>query len=164
MGRTVRGGTVVVEIAAMEPLMPKPNDLSRSVIALDQESTLLAVIELSLESWLIAARIPGIGRNPLSKQGPDPGALRARLHRWRDEAVRAGRPITRIVVAFEAGRDGFWLARWLIARGIETYVIHPTSVPVKRDHRRVKTDRVDTGCSCERFSDGYAARQIIAAW
>jgi transposase len=45
---------------------------------------------------------------------------------------------------FEAGRDGFWLARWLGARDIEAYVIHPTSVAVSRDHRRAKTDRLDT--------------------
>jgi hypothetical protein len=52
--------------------------------------------------------------------------------------------ITRMVVAFEAGRDGFWLARWLRARGIEAYVIHPTGVAVSREHRRAKTDRLDT--------------------
>jgi transposase len=56
-----------------------------------------------------------------------------------------GRTITRIAVAFEAGRDGFWLARWLRARDIEIYVIHPTSVAVSREHRRAKTDRLDTG-------------------
>ena len=39
----------------------------------------------------------------------------SREHRWRDEAVKAGRNITRIAVAYEAGRDGFWLARWLRA-------------------------------------------------
>jgi len=38
------------------------------------------------------------------------------------EAVRAGRTITRIALAFEAGRDGFWLARWLEARGVEAHV------------------------------------------
>jgi transposase len=47
-------------------------------------------------------------------------------------------------VAFEAGRDGFWLARWLRAHGIEAYVIHPTSVAVSRERRRAKTDRLDT--------------------
>src|ERR1700733_10686631 len=52
--------------------------------------------------------------------------------------------ITRMAVAFEAGRDGFWLARWLGARVIEAYVIHPTSVAVPREHRRAKTDRLDT--------------------
>jgi transposase len=66
------------------------------------------------------------------------------LRRWQDEAAKMGHPITRIAVAFEAGRDGFWLARWLQARGIEAYVIHPSSVAVSREHRRAKTDRLDT--------------------
>src|SRR6266852_5435872 len=65
--------------------------------------------------------------------------------RWRAEATKMGCTITRIAVAYEAGRDGFWLARWLRARDIETYVIHPTSVAVSREHRRAKTDRLDTG-------------------
>jgi transposase len=73
------------------------------------------------------------------------------LHRWRDEAVKAGRPIRRICVAFEAGRDGFWLARWLRVRGIEAYVIHPTSIPVKREHHRAKTDRLDTALLMRAF-------------
>jgi transposase len=66
------------------------------------------------------------------------------LHRWRTEAGQAGRAIKRIVVAYEAGRDGFWLARWLRARDVEAYVIHPASVAVSREHRRAKTDRLDT--------------------
>lgn len=131
--------------------MLKPNDLSRSPVALNEDSTLIAVIEMGLASWLIAGRIPDINRNPLRKQDPDPEALLARLHRWRDEAVQAGHPITRIAVAFEAGRDGFWLARWLRARGIEAFVIHPTSIPVKRDHRRAKTDRLDTALLMRAF-------------
>src|ERR1700753_3984302 len=44
-------------------------------------------------------------------------------HRWRDKAVKASRKITRIALAFEAGRDGFWLARWLQAREVEAHVI-----------------------------------------
>jgi len=74
---------------------------------------------------------------------PDEDGLLKLLHRWRDEAVKAGHQINRMVVAFEAGRDGFWLARWLRSRGIEAYVIHPTSVAVSREHRRAKTDRLD---------------------
>ena len=66
------------------------------------------------------------------------------LNRWRKEAAQAGHTIKRIAVAYEAGRDGFWLARWLRAREIEVYVIHPSSVPVSREHRRAKTDRLDT--------------------
>ena len=57
--------------------------------------------------------------------------------------MRAGWPISRIALAYEAGRDGFWLARWLIARGIEAHVIHSASVAVSRERKRVKTDRLD---------------------
>ena len=124
--------------------MPKPNDLSRSFTAFEQDSTLITVIEMSLTSWLVAGILPGIERHPLKKLDVDEEALLQLLHRWRDEAINAGRKITRIVLAFEAGRDGFWLARWLRARNIEAYVIHPTSIAVSREHRRAKTDRLDT--------------------
>jgi transposase len=128
----------------MERPMSKPNDLSRSLIAFEQHSTLIAVIEMSLSSWLVAGIVPGIERHPLKKLDADENALLKLLHRWRDEAVKAERQITRIAVAFEAGRDGFWLARWLRKHGMEAYVIHPNSVAVSREHRRAKTDRLDT--------------------
>jgi len=53
-----------------------------------------------------------------------------------------GRRIIRTAVAFEAGHDGFWLARWLAAQGVEAHVIHASSVAVTREHRRAKTDRL----------------------
>jgi transposase len=52
--------------------------------------------------------------------------------------------IKRIVCTYEAGRDGFWLARWLQAHAIEVYVIHAASIAVSREHRRAKSDRIDT--------------------
>ena len=124
--------------------MASQNDLSRSLVALQQNNTIIAVIELSLNSWLVAGIVPGGERHPLKKLSVDEKLLLQLLYRWRDEAVKAGHMITRMAVAFEAGRDGFWLARWLGARGIEAYVIHPTSVAVPREHRRAKTDRLDT--------------------
>jgi len=124
--------------------MQQPNELSRSLAALDQDSTLIAVIEMSRSTWLAASIVPGINRQPLKKLAADETALLQLLYRWRDEATKAGRTIDRIAVAYEAGRDGFWLARWLRGRGIEAYVIHPTSVAVSREHRRAKTDRLDT--------------------
>ena len=127
------------------------NDLSRSLVAFDQNSTLVAVVELSLKNWLVAGLVPGLARQPLKKQDPDANTLLALLHRWRAEASQAGSKIERIAVAFEAGRDGFWLARWLQARGIEAYVIHPTSIPVSREHRRAKTDRLDTALLMRAF-------------
>ena len=126
--------------------MPQPkDDLSRSLIAFEQQRTLIAVVELSLATWLVGGIIPGLGRDPLKKLAADEEALLKLLHRWRDEASKLGHKITRMVVAFEAGRDGFWLARWLRARGIEAYVIHPTSIAVSREQRRAKTDRLDIG-------------------
>ncbi len=124
--------------------MPHPHDLSRSLVAFEQDGTLIAVIELSQSSWLVAGIVPGLQRHPLKKLEADQEALLGLLRRWRDEAAKAGRTITRIAVAFEAGRDGFWLARWLRARGVEAHVIHSTSIAVSREHRRAKTDRLDT--------------------
>jgi transposase len=124
--------------------MPRQDDLSRSLVTLEQDSTLIAVVELSQSSWLVAGIVPGLARHPLKKLEPDQEALLRLLQRWREEASKAGRTVMRIAVAFEAGRDGFWLARWLRARGVEAHVIHPTSVAVSREHRRAKTDRLDT--------------------
>jgi transposase len=129
----------------MERPMKLNDDLSRSLVAFEQASTLVAVVELSLKTWLVAGLVPGLSRQPLKKLGADAQALLKLLRRWQGEATKAGSTINRTVVAFEAGRDGFWLARWLRAHGIEAYVIHPTSIPVSRKHRRAKTDRLDTG-------------------
>src|SRR3954464_888842 len=135
-----------LEATPMEGPMPqKLDDLSRSLTPLPQDSTIVVVIEIGQASWLVAGIVPGIERHPLKKLEPSEVELLRLFMRWRAEATEKGRTITRIAVAYEAGRDGFWLARWLRARGIEAYVIHPTSVAVSREHRRAKTDRLDTG-------------------
>ena len=154
--------------------MPRPDDLSRPLVALRQDTTLIAVIELSQSSWLAAGIVPGLERQPLKKLEPDQEALLRLLRRWQDEATKAGKTIARIAVAFEAGRDGFWLARWLRARGIEAHVVHPTSVVVSREHRRAKTDRLDTELlkragrrrsrQCLEPSAGCGASRATAAW
>jgi hypothetical protein len=75
--------------------MEKPNDLGQS-----------------LSSWLVAGIVPGVERpQPLKKLAVDESALLKLLNRWREEAENAGRRIERIVVASEARRDGFRLAR-----------------------------------------------------
>ena len=125
--------------------MPKFNDLSRSLVALDQDSTLVAVIEMSSASWLVGGLVPGLSREPRKKLSPDAQALLRLLYQWCAEAAKAGHVIERICVAYEAGRDGVWLARFLRDQGIEAHVIHPTSIPVSREHRRAKSDRLDLG-------------------
>ena len=137
--------------------MQKLNDLSRCLTTLEPDGALIAVIEMSQSSWLVAGIVPGVQRQPLKKLKVDESTLLNLLHRWREEAQKAGHRIKRISVAFEAGRDGFWLARWLRARDIEAHVIHASSVAVSREHRRAKTDRLP-------FSAGCAASVITARW
>jgi transposase len=90
--------------------MLQSNDLSRSFTALSQHSTLIVVIEMGQSSWLVAGMVPGIVRQPLKKLDPDEDQLLKRLNRWRHAALQAGHAIERVVVAYEAGRDGFWRA------------------------------------------------------
>ena len=73
-----------------ERLMSQLNDLSRALTPFVQGNTLVAVIELSLTSWLVAGVVPGVERQPLKKLEPDQAGLLRLLHRWRDEAVRSG--------------------------------------------------------------------------
>src|SRR4051794_4946742 len=91
--------------------MPRPNDSRRSLIPLEQESTLIAVVELSRSSWLVAGIVPGLERHPLKKLEPDEEALLRLLQRWRDEAARAGRTITPPPGALQARPGGLLLAR-----------------------------------------------------
>ncbi len=123
--------------------MPVTDNLSLSTVSFEEASTLIAVIDMSLSSWVVLGLVPGLQRRPEKKLGADEAGLLSLVHRWRDEAERRGCRIERICVAFEAGRDGFLLARWLESHGIEAHVIHASSIPVKREQRRAKTDRLD---------------------
>jgi transposase len=102
---------------------------------------LIAVIEMSLSSWLVAGIVLGIERQPLKKVAVDESALLKLLHRWREEAEKAGRGIERIAFAFEAGRDGFWSDAGSSAphRGLRL-MLRVQRCP---QHRRAKTDRLD---------------------
>ena len=52
---------------------------------------------------------------------------------------------SRVRSCYEAGRDGFWLHRWLLAQGITNVVVDSSSIEVNRRARRAKTDRLDAG-------------------
>ena len=119
-------------------------DAHRPATAFDHDSTLVVAMELSGKSWQLGAVVPGVSRRPKRglKVGDTDELLRV-LERWKAEAAKAGRTIARVVVAYEAGRDGFWIARHLIERGIEVQVMQPASIPVERKGRRAKTDRID---------------------
>src|SRR5271170_7351071 len=70
---------------SMERPMPQQNDLSRSLVVLEQDATLIAVIEMGQSSWLVAGIVPGVERSPLKKLAVDENALLKLLDRWREE-------------------------------------------------------------------------------
>src|SRR5215475_6563494 len=61
-------------------------DASKSLTALKQDTTIIAVIELSRSKWLVAALVPGVKRQPLKKFDASEETLLKLLHRWRREA------------------------------------------------------------------------------
>ena len=83
-------------------------DTRKSCVSFDQSSTLVAVIELSRDSWLAGGIVPRLERSPAKKLNAKEmkEELLGLLLRWRDQAVKLGREIKRIAVAFESGRDG----------------------------------------------------------
>ncbi len=113
------------------------------ITALDQDSTLVVVLELSAKSWLLGARIPGLSRLSRYPLKPSVDDVCDLLGKMKERAAAQGKTVTRVIVAYEAGRDGFWLARYLEARGVEVYVIQPSSVLVDRRARRAETDGLD---------------------
>jgi hypothetical protein len=82
MGRAARRWQLRRCINRWSAAMPQPNDLSRPLVALDQNSTIIAVIEMSQSSWMVAGVLPGIERQPRKKLGAEPrtAACSARLH------------------------------------------------------------------------------------
>ena len=54
--------------------MSQPNDLSRSLFALDQNSTIIAVVGMSQSSWLVGGVVPGIELQP-QDAGAEPGTV-----------------------------------------------------------------------------------------
>ena len=93
------------------------NDLSRCLDPLDTDATLIAVIEMSQSSWLVAGIVPGVERQPLKKLAIDERALLNLLSRWRAEAEKKGHRITRIAVAFEAASASQLLWRSVTSHG-----------------------------------------------
>jgi transposase len=108
------------------------------------DRTLVLAIELSNKNWVLAAQVPGLPQTKAKRAiEPDKLALQSAIDGYRARAAAAGHPVDRVVATYEAGWSGFWLARWLIAKGVEVHVIQPSSVPVDRRMRRAKSDGID---------------------
>ena len=106
--------------------------------------TLFASLELSKSKWVVTINSPGsekFSRHVV--EGGDGAGLLDLLSRSRAKAEqRYGVPIKAIVIQ-EAGLDGFWIHRLLLADGIESHVVDAASIAVNRRHRRAKTDAID---------------------
>lgn len=133
--------------------------------AAGEAATLFVVLELSKARWLVAIHSPRadkISRHTI--KGGDAPALLNLIGRMRDQAQHhLGTPV-RVVSCFEAGYDGFWLHRALVAHGIENHVMDPASLPVDRRARRVKTDRLDLGLLMRALMPGAGASPRSAVW
>lgn len=106
------------------------------------ESTLLLAFELGEGSWLLGFSV-GIGGKVLRRkiESRDTKGLLGEIARARAH-FGLGRK-ARVQSCYEAGRDGFWLHRFLVSEGIENVVIDSASIEVNRRKKRAKTDRLD---------------------
>jgi transposase len=112
--------------------------------AIQYEHTLVLAIELSSKTWVLAAQVPGLPETKAKRTiEPDKLALQSAIDGYRARAAASGYTVERVVATYEAGWSGFWLARWLTARGVEVHVVQPSSVPVDRRMRRAKSDGID---------------------
>jgi transposase len=107
-------------------------------------ATVFVAIELSGKDWLTAVQSPRQerpGRHKLA--AADARGLWAVIERERAALQRDGWAEVRVVTCYEAGRDGFWLHRFLVAQGAASWVVDPGSILVNRRARRAKSDRLD---------------------
>jgi transposase len=129
--------------------------VSTATATQDEDTTVLVSLELSQKNWVVTIRLPAsekMSRHSLQAGNTD--GLSELLARQRAKAERQGGPPARIVTIYEAGLDGFWLHRWLCARGIESHVVDAASIAAPRRKRRAKSDGID----------GETLLRTLAAW
>ena len=106
------------------------------------QPTLYLAFELGQNTWKLGFTI-GVAQQPRERM-----ISSGDVERLQQEIARAkqrfGLPEeARVVSCYEAGRDGFWLHRYLVAHGVQNHVIDSASIEVNRRQRRAKTDRLD---------------------
>jgi transposase len=110
--------------------------------ATTHQPTLFLAFELSVNTWKLGFTT-GAAQRPRGRSMPADA-----IHVLHEEIARAKQRFglandPRVVSCYEAGRDGFWLHRCLVASGVENLVVDSASIEVNRRHRRAKTDRLD---------------------
>ncbi len=103
-----------------------------------------AALKLSKNNWILAIQVPGRDNPSLHPiMGGNTEGLMAKLDAARDRVAQITGQTPKLTLCYEAGYDGFWLARFLQQRGVDCQVMEPASLQVNRRARRVKTDRID---------------------
>jgi transposase len=109
-----------------------------------QPATLFVALELSKAKWLVGLHSPmadKVSRHTIA--GGDAPALLMLIGAARRRAEAGLGGTVQVIACYEAGYDGFWLHRLLVAHGIANQVVDPASLLVNRRARRRKTDRID---------------------
>ena len=108
------------------------------------EPSLYLAFELSKKKWKLGFST-GLGQHP-RRRTIDAGDLPALQQEIEVAKRRFGLSADSPVKScYEAGRDGFWLHRYLLEREVENLVVDSSSIEVNRRARRAKTDRIDVG-------------------
>src|SRR3984885_8546947 len=117
--------------------MSRPSNILLPVINYDH--TLVLSVELSNKSWVLAAQVPGLPRTKAQRTiEPNKNALLAAIDGYRARAAAVGYTVDRVITTYEAGWSGFWLARWLVAQGVEVHVVQRCV----RERTELLSDRV----------------------
>lgn len=121
-----------------------------------ENAAIFVSLELSRSTWLMTALAAPLGAKMSRYQvrGGDVPDLLKRFSDLQHAVQRRTGQIVPVVVIQEAGLDGFWIHRALVAAGFESHVVDPASIAVSRGHRRAKTDRID----------GEALVRTLMAW
>jgi|SRR5690349_21311389 transposase len=105
-------------------------------------SQLFVAFELGNKTWKLGFTT-GVGQQPRERTIParNGQAVLNELDRARQRFHLP--PEALVVSCYEAGRDGFWLHRFLEAHGVTNVIVDSSSIAVQRRRKRVKTDRLD---------------------
>jgi transposase len=130
--------------------MTQPGRPAPTSAALDYDSTIIGALEMSDKKWVLAVQLPGVKRHTRHVLKASGEELASLIERLKARCAPAGQPIARVILTHEAGRDGFWLARFLVRRGVEVHVMQPSSLPVDRRARRRRRMSSTSRCCCAR--------------
>ncbi len=110
----------------------------------DDDSTMIGALELSAAKFVFAVQLPGVKKHTRHVLEANVAARVELIERRCARSQANGKAIgQRVILTHEAGRDGFWIARYLQRQGVEVHVMQASSLPVDRRARRAKTDVID---------------------